>query len=66
METDKCKRHKCTRHMITIEGKDMCAIQKNVKRLGVLPVFLISEKQCRALRTLDKAIRETKESQKQS
>lgn len=66
MDPAKCKRHKCTRHMISIEGNDMCVIQKNVKKLGVLPVFLIREKQCRTLRTLDKAIRETKERQKQS
>lgn len=56
MLPSKCKDLGCRRHMVTAKGEDVCAIEKTKKGIGVVPVFSVSEKNCRMIRLLPKKI----------
>jgi hypothetical protein len=47
--------------MVTAKGEDVCAIEKTKKGIGVVPVFSVSEKNCRMIRLLPKSSVEANE-----
>ena len=51
MLPQKCKDLGCRRYMVTAKGEDVCAIEKTKKGIGVVPCFVVRERDCRVLRS---------------
>lgn len=54
MLPQKCKERGCKRFMVGTQKEnfvDCCIIERTKKGIGVMPVFRISEKECRILRS---------------